>query len=555
MSRSVLQTLVLLLLAMASLAAGAQTRAWLDRDRIALGETVTLNIQTDAGASPDYGPLESEFGISGHSSSRQVELSNGRMQSRTLYAVALKPRRDGVLTIPALRVGNYRTSPLSLVVTPASTRTPARAGDDVFLESEADDTSPYVQQAVGLVVRLYSAVPLVSGELDQPAPDGATLRQVGDDAQYSREIDGRRYNVVERRYLLIPERSGALQIPGATFEGRGATGFFDDFLGRSGVLQARAAPRSLKVLPAPAGAPQPWLPLHDLRLNYRSTPQELRVGSAATLTIEAIADGVGAAQMPELQLPPIDGVQVFAEPVQADERFKDGRPQVTLTRRFSLVPTRGGAVELAGLALDWWDVGAGKARSTRLPPLQWQVAGTPAAAGSPTDATAPGAATSQPVPSPATESTLQGTLHGASRGWVLATLLFAALWLLTLLWGLHRSAPAAAVATPRPVSPGSTTKPDPAAFKRALATGDFGDVADSLCAMARPPASNLDEVRTRLDDAAQRDAIDALQHARWGGGDGVAARSLMRSAFTGGPRWREVAAVAKSPLPPLYPEA
>ena len=551
MSRTLLQIVTLLALVLTSLGAGAQTRAWLDRDRIEFGETVTLNIETGSGASPDYAPLESEFGISGHSSRRQVELTNGRMSSRTLYAVALTPRRDGVITIPPLQVGSEMTTPLSLVVAPATTRAPTRAGDDVFLESEVDDPTPYVQQAVGLVVRLYSAVPLVSGELDQPAPDGATLRQVGEDAQYSREIQGRRYTVIERRYLLIPEHSGTLRIPSATFEGRGATGFFDDFLGRSGTLQARAASGSLKVLPVPATAAQPWLPLHDLTLNYRTTPQALQVGSAATLVIEAVADGASAAQMPELQLPPIPGVQVFAEPVQADERFHDGRPEVTLTRKFSLVPTVGGEVELTGLALDWWDVRSGKARTTRLPPLQWQVEGAPAGTAAATLPQTPA------VAGPAADSgtVLEDDASPVGRGWILATLLFAALWLATLFWGMHRK-PAAVSTRAAPTTAATATgTPDATTLKRVLASGDLGDVADSLCALSRPPARDLDEVRARLDDPAQREAVDALQQARWGGGDGVAARAQLRGAFARGPHWRDAVAPARPPLPPLYPDS
>jgi hypothetical protein len=482
------------------------------------------------------------------------------VRSRTLHAVALRPGRDGVLTIPALRVGNAHTAPLSLVVAPASTVAPARAGDDVFVESEADDADPYVQQAVGWVVRLYSAVPLVSGELDQPAPEGATLRQVGDDTQYTRDIDGRRYTVIERRYLLIPERSGELTLPGATFEGRGATGFFDDFLGRDGALQARAAPRVLEVRPMPASAPQPWLPLHDLKLRYQSTPQDLHAGRAATLTIEAVADGSGAAQMPELVLPPVDGLQVFAEPVQADERFVDGRPRVTLTRQFSLVPARGGPIALPGLQLEWWDVRANKARRSQLPTLEWQVAGSAAADADAAPVTrSPTATTASDV---VDASSLRGAVQGPQRGWVLATLLFAGLWLLTLLWGLHRGSAAGSAqsesATLAPASPSAgrkAGKADLAAFKRALDTGDFGEVADALCALAQPPAADLDGVRARLDDPAQRDAVDALQRARWGGGDGVTARALLRAAFARGPRWRVGHKPAASPLPPLYPEA
>ena len=150
----------------------ATTRAWLDRDRIAAGETATLNIETDQATldSPDYSPLTAEFDLSGNSSSRQIQIVNGTSTTTVLFAVALRPHRDGVIGIPALVVGRERTQPLSLTVTPAAAAPVAHAGDAVFIEAEADAQSPYVQQAVGYVLRLYSAAPLVSGQLDQPAP-------------------------------------------------------------------------------------------------------------------------------------------------------------------------------------------------------------------------------------------------------------------------------------------------------------------------------------------------------------------------------------------------
>ncbi len=536
-----------LLLLLLSLGAAAQPRAWLDRDRIGAGETVTLNIETTGTTAPDYSPLLREFAISGNSSRQQFEMVNGRSSTRTLYAVALQPRRDGLLTIPSLQVGGERTQPIPLLVTAASaTSAPAWAGgrDDVFIQSDADDQDPYVQQAVGWVVRLYSAVPLISGQLDQAAPDGASLQRVGDDAQYTRQIGSRRYTVVERRYLLVPERSGSLTLPGATFEGRGVGGFFEDLFGaRGGALQARAAPRILRVRAAPANAPQPWLPLHDLQLRYAATPQDLRTGSAATLTVEATADGASAAQMPELQLPAIDGVQVFAEPVQADESFVSGRPRVKLTRKFSLVPARPGAVQLPGVRLGWWDVRAGAAREASLPPLKFDVAvgDTPMASASPAEqATAAGT------------GTLAALTGGANRAWVLAALLFAALWLFTLLWAMqHRAKPAV---EPAVVGGPPIPTPSGSGLKRALATGDFAEVADSLRALARPPARDLDEVMERLDDTQQRAALAAMQRARWGDGDGAAARVALREAFAKGPRWRSIETPAESLLPPLYPD-
>lgn len=527
------------LLLLASLGAAAQPRAWLDRDRIGAGETVTLNIETAGTTAPDYTPLQREFAVTGNSSRRQFEMVNGRSSTRTLHAVALQPRRDGLLTIPSLRVGNERTQPLSLLVTAAPAAPANRAGADVFIESEADDQDPYVQQAVGWVVRLYSAVPLVSGQIDQAAPEGAALQRIGSDAQYTRQLGDRRYSVIERRFLLIPERSGSLTVPGATFEGRGAGGFFGDlFNDRGGTLQARGAPRILQVRAAPANAPQPWLPLHGLQLRYAATPQDLRAGSAATLTIEATADGATAAQMPELQLPAINGVQVFAEPMQANESFSNGRPRVKLTRKFSLVPARAGTIQLPGMSLGWWDVRAGAARQASLPALTWQVAAGEGAVALPTPASPDGIA--------ARVAPLAQAAAGANRGWVLASLLFAALWLLTLVWAIqHRARPAA--------SAGANLVASAAGLKRALDTGDFAEVAASLCAMARPPARDIDEVIDRLVDPQQRAAVETMQRARWDDGDGVVARAALRSAFARGPRWHEVEAPAESPLPPLYP--
>jgi len=405
---------------------------------------------------------------------------------------------------------------------------------------------------------LYSATPLISGQLDQDAPDGASLQRVGDDAQYQRDIGGRRYHVVERRFLLVPERSGMLTIPPARFEGRGAGGFFDDLLGggRGGALEAQGAPRKLDVQPAPANAPQPWLPLQNLTLRYQSTPQELRVGNAATVTVEALADGATAAQMPELQLPPIDGVQVFAEPVQADERFVDGRPRVKLTRRFSLVPAREGNMRMAGLQLPWWDVRAGQAQTSSLPALSWTVlpGAAPGVANAPATASPSASVAATASGSPAIPLAARFTdLGGANKAWVLAALLFAALWLCTLVWGMHRGEAARATTPPQ----GDAPAPPPSGhvdLKRLIDRGDLGDVADALCAMAHPPAHDLDEVRARLADADQREAVDELQRARWGAGSAVTAREALRRAFAKGPTWREQSAPAHaSPLPPLYP--
>lgn len=544
-----------LLLGVSSLA-HAQPRAWLDRDAISDTDTVTLNIETDAGA-PDYAPLQADFELSGQTSSRQVQWSQGAMQSRSLYGVALSPRRSGVLTIPALQVGAARTAPLRLTVAASAAATPAVPGNaTAFVEMEVDDESPYVQQSVGVVVRLYYASQLLSGELGVDAPEGASMQRVGQDRSLVREVNGRRYNLVERRYLLIPERSGPLVLPGARFNGRSAGGFFDDLFGGDGRLRANAPDRTLQVQAQPDAAPQPWLPLHDLRLRYTAAPTRGRAGEAVTVVVEAVADGATRAQFPEL--PALDvgpGAQVFAEPPQYDETFNGSTPRLTLTRRYSVVPRQPGTLVIPGPRMAWWDVRGSQARTATLPDLSLVVAaGASGTAPPPTalDTTSPlpGAA---PLPSDAV------TVPAAAArpwGWIAAAAGFAALWLLTLVWAWrrrHAAAPRASRAVPGPGT--SAQAPSRAELRRALDHEGLDEIVALLGAMGG--VEGLDAVLARLAEPAQRQALRDMQAARWRreGGDAAQARQVLRRAFHDGPHWQPLPSAENTGLAPLYPSA
>lgn len=544
-----LRAALCLLLAAASIAPGvhAETRAWLDRASVAQGEAVTLNIETDQrGVAPDYTPLQGDFSLGApYRSAAQGE-------DRTLFGVALTPRRAGMLQVPALQVGAERTAPLALEASLAQAPEPR---GDVFLESRVDDPSPYVQQSVGLTLRLYYATPLLSGELTQDPPAGAALQRIGDDVQSSRQVGGRRYQVVERRYLLVPERSGPLALPPARFRGQGAGGFFDDLFGNGRNLSAESPAQTLQVRAQPDAAPQPWLPLRELRLRYLAAPTRARSGEAVEIAVEAVAQGATAAQFPEIPVPQVDGAQVFAERAETTERFVDGGPQLTAVRRFSVVPLRPGALRVAGPRMDWWDTAAGQARVATLPDLQLEVAaGTGAGAAAPV--AGPAAATATAA---APVDALQADAMTVARPlWPWLALAFAVLWLATLawlLWSRRRGAHAGSGSSRASAGPSATsaraTVPD---LRRALDTGTFEEAVLLLQHMASPPAAGLDDLVARLDDPAQRDALEAMRRALWAGeGEPSQARAALRGAFREGPRWKAVAAAEVAPLPPLYP--
>jgi len=534
-----------LLLACLALPVHAQTRAWLDRNEIAFGETVALNIETDQSVdAADYAPLEKQFDVAGQTLRRSLEWTNGRSRSRTLLAVGLRPRAPGVITIPPLRVGAATTEPLRLVVRPPAAQS-ADAGSDLFVETEVDDDHPYVQQSVGVTVRLNYALPLQSGELTQDPPDDATLQQIGEDRRYTRDLDGRRYRVVERHYLLIPERSGVLTVPGARFNGLRDSDVFSSLFGggdRQDVSVAAPA-RRIEVRPIPAAAGQPWLPLRGLSLRYLREPTRARAGEAVQVEIAMTAEGATDVQLPPLELGGVAGAQVFADPAQTDTQVIDGKLRATVRRTFSLVPGQSGPLTVPGPSVSWWDATAGVARTTQLPPLQLDVAagsvvpGNGAPADNPNAAAADAAASrGTPLPSATTGSPNRWMIVASLAGIPLLVLLGVLLW---------RRRPANAS--------DEQDRPLPAPLNKALDSGDFARISLALTRQAGLSPGDLEGVLARLDDAAQRSAVALLQTALWGGGNATEARLALRVAFADGARWRRTASPGSDLLPPLYP--
>ena len=534
-----------LLLALLALPAQAQTRAWLDRTDISYGESVALNIETDQPASAiDVSPLRGAFDIAGQSQQSSLEWVNGRSSRKTLVAFGLRPKAPGVLTIPALRVGASQTAPLRLMVRPPQAQ-PASARSDVFVETLVDDPNPFVQQSVDVTVRLNYAIPLLSGQLDQDPPAHASMQQVGEDQRSTRELDGRHYDVIERHYLLIPESSGTLQLPGARFNGlRGSAGMDALFDDDQHPVSAASAPIQLQVRPIPQNAPQPWLPLRSLGLRYLRIPTRARTGEAATVEIEMTADGASDTQLPPLQLASVPGVRVFADPPQADTQLADGHLRASVRRSFSLVPQRAGTLTIPGPAVTWWDALAGVARTTRLPALTLDVA---PGFGVPRSATAGAAPSAQPLHhgrelAAATPADKPGT---SARLWWLAgaSALLLGLGLAALLWRRRAAAVASLEASPSQES-----------LADALAGGDLGRIASALARQAGVASADLDAALANLQEPAQRDAVARLQAARWGDGDAQTALRALRAAFAGGARWRQPKPSADTLLPPLYPE-
>ena len=112
--------LVLLLLSLLGTGiAQAAVTASLDRQRVALGDSLRLTITADGEeelSAVDLAPLQRDFEILRRSTSSQTRFVNGQRSHTRQLLLDLAPRVEGQLQIPPLRVGDTLTPALAVAV-------------------------------------------------------------------------------------------------------------------------------------------------------------------------------------------------------------------------------------------------------------------------------------------------------------------------------------------------------------------------------------------------------------------------------------------------------
>lgn len=561
-------------------AAASGVRASLDRSKVQLGETVTLNLTVDGSDSmgmPDLDPLRRDFDVLGTSSSSSISIVNGKQSAQFTIGIALRPKHVGQLTVPSLAVAGGHTAPLLLDVTPPDPNAAANSGKDVFIEAGVEPDHGYVGQQMVYTLRLYHDVDL-SGSLQEPQLPGVDVRRLGSDINYDVERGGRTYHVLERRYALVPSHAGNLVVPSMQFQG--STGDSSDpfgpgsFFGQSGLfgggrqVSAASPAVTLHVAAPPSGwGGDAWLPARQLSLSLDGLPADskLHVGQALNLHMVVQASGLPAESLPEPSLPTLSGATVYPDrPVDTtsdDGKWLEGKRE----RAFAIVPQQAGTLTIPATTLKWFNVQSGQTETASIPATTLTVlpaSGTTAAPAAATSAALPAAtgpgmqASSRTTVTPVAPAA--GTVPAWWRWVAIASL--ALLLLGIVAWWLLRRRASASVPKPARVAPTIGPSTDRAMRKRFLDAARGDDVATQarhLLAWGRaerPGLQNLGELAAALASDPQRTAIAWLQRRQYADAATGARSPDLRAAFEHGFVWRdERPQDDRSPLPPLYP--
>lgn len=360
-----------------------QVELTVDREEIARGETLTLTIRVydqRQGMQLDLTPLTADFDVLGTRTSSQIRSINGAVESWTDYIVTLFPLEEGELTIPALTINNQTTAPITIAVLNQGPRS-NQSSDELYLEIETNKDSLYVQEQLLFTVRLYYTINGIRNpqftELEMP---NSVIQLIGSPNQYEKLIDGVRFGVYEKRYVIFPQRSGPLEIPDILFRGEvtdGSSNFvFRNLNTRRVTAFIDGITIDIKERPASAQQDNFWLPVTNLTLEEQWSPplDELKVGDAVTRTVTMVAYGLDGAVLPPFSDISLNGANVYPDPPTIERTFVDGNIVGTRTETVSIVPTASGFLEIPQISVPWWNVDTDAAEVTIVPATRIAVA-------------------------------------------------------------------------------------------------------------------------------------------------------------------------------------
>jgi hypothetical protein len=433
-----MKTCFLALLVLAALPASAAVIAAIDRANVELNESFTLKITVDTAidVEPNADDLEEDFYVGTRSQLSNTTIVNGQISRSRTWTYVLMAKREGNLLIPPVRIGSEQSEPVPIRVTPPSTTLPGEA--DIFVTTEVDHATSYVQAQVLYTVKVYRAVATRQPRLSEPSMGGVEvlIESAGEERTYESILGGKAYNVVERIYALFPQESGSISIAPARFEAR---------VLRDGRITGRKIYESdpidvvvNPIPPPPDGFPDAvWFPAKSVVIteDWSRDQSGLPAGEPITRHITVTALGQISTQIPVIEPGVSDALKLYPDKPEFRDTAEAQGMRAVRRDQYAMIGVTAGEVQLSPIELPWWSIDD----------AEWKIASLPGS----TLNILP-SATAAPVQPVATEETTPASDDAGSVAadviyndfWRYVSVGFAGLWVMTLIawWSSRRPA-------------------------------------------------------------------------------------------------------------------
>lgn len=365
-------TLFLLLQSVVAHADVSSVEASIDKNPVMLDEAIRLTVVANGGANReafDSSALLKDFVVGRTSVSSQTSIVNFDTKKTTTWTTTLFPRREGTFTIPSFTIEGKKTAPIRVKVIPVQQSN--NATRDYFVTTSIDIDEAYLNQQLFYTVKLHLATSIERGSLQSPEMENAEIKQLGDDKQYTEIINGKRYQIVERQFAIVPQASGEFTIHGPIFSAEVMAPNTNQRFGFFNQTQQinRVGPDiTVTIKPIPSDIDYPWLPSEMVRID-EEWPQgdTFTVGEPITRVITLTALGVVEEQLPEIPefYPP--GFKLYPDQSNTTTVERDNNLIAQRKTSLAVIPTKAGDFVLPEITVPWFNTLTEKTEYATIP--------------------------------------------------------------------------------------------------------------------------------------------------------------------------------------------
>ena len=330
------------------------------------------------------------FTLSEGGRSSQVQIINGQMSSQVVYTYYLTPEKSGEFVVgPAkLKVDGkeYKSNLAKIKVLNSQEKKPAEKS--YYITATVDVENPYQRQQVIYKFRFYNRARVANAKLSLPEFTGFWTEKLGEEREYSQNVDGIQWQVTEIRYALFPENEGTYVIPAAKLSldvvlasrrRRGIQSLFDDTIfsgGRTKRVNLRTediniAVRKIPQAPSGQGA---VIVGKNVELTAQLPKTNATVGESLTLTV--VAEGDGNIWDTNINLPQIKNIKAYADkPITQKNQSNEGL-RSKKTFKFAIVPQKEGVFVIPELSIASFNTDTGLLATVKSQAISVNVSGS-----------------------------------------------------------------------------------------------------------------------------------------------------------------------------------
>lgn len=365
--------------------ASAAIQTEVDKVTITSDEVVTLIIKSSdhLSLSPDIEPLKKDFYVAGTSQNSSFNIVNGSASYQTEWQIGLMPKHDGDIQIPALLVGKEKSAPQIIHVAALKANSnllPPTVNNDIYMETSVIPKEAFIQEQFVYTIKLYFSRSIGNAYLTPPDMPDAKITTNGQDIIYSVTKKGRYYRVLERSYLIAPEKTGSFKIDSPVLKGYlESTGDRYDMYSFSAhnvrPIKIVGPSQNVMVKPKPVNFTGQWFPAKKVTLKESWNPgvPMFREGEPVTRTIEVSAIGVTGEQIPSLDVPQSPSINSYAQTAKRETNTDNSQQIGQLKQDIVYIPTASGKVTLPAISVKWWNSNTKKQEVAKLPAKVIQV--------------------------------------------------------------------------------------------------------------------------------------------------------------------------------------